>query len=80
MLTLGEALAVANETLETLNRSGSSLAMFVSATCNSDGWVFEYNSVEFMETRDWRLRFGGNTPLLVKHDGSFQHLPIAEQK
>jgi hypothetical protein len=35
------------------------------------GWVFFYNSKDYVETKDWRYQLYGNAPLIVdKEDGS----------
>jgi hypothetical protein len=41
------------------------------------GWVFFYNSKEFIETRNPIAALAGNGPIFVKSDGSVHDLPTA---
>lgn len=41
------------------------------------GWVFFYNSKEFIETRNPIDSLAGNGPIFVKSDGSIHDLPTA---
>lgn len=38
------------------------------------GWVFFYETAEFLRSRDWRHRLGGNAPLLVDRRNGSLHV------
>lgn len=41
------------------------------------GWIFFYNTVDFIKTRDSLYALAGNGPILVTRDGAVQELPSA---
>jgi Immunity protein 35 len=43
----------------------------------AQGWVFFYNSREFVETGDFRDALAGNGPIFVDRDGLVRILPTA---
>jgi hypothetical protein len=43
----------------------------------AEGWVFFYNSREFVETGDFRDALAGNGPIFVDRDGLVKRLPTA---
>ena len=80
MLTLDEALSIANETLQEWNDvPEQSPMMFTKASFEERGWVFYYQSVQWAETRNWLHSLGGNSPILVKPDGSVEILTIVKE-
>jgi len=42
------------------------------------GWVFFYNSTEFLETGSLSSQLAGNCPIVVTFDGSLHELPTYE--
>ena len=75
MLSLEQALPIADDVLQKAKADGSPV-MITRAILDEVGWVFNFNSVKFMETRNWHYLLGGNAPILVRHDGSSTHLPL----
>jgi Immunity protein 35 len=41
------------------------------------GWLFFYNTMEFVRTRDHSYALVGNGPILVTREGVVHHLPSA---
>ena len=41
------------------------------------GWLFFYNSKEFIETGDYSAALAGNGPIFVDRDGAVKTLPTA---
>ena len=78
MLPLEQALYFANQEFENIQQMATSELFMTGASLKDDGWLFEYNTLEFAESRSWLHRLGGNSPILVKHDGSVEIVPIHE--
>jgi hypothetical protein len=72
-----EALTMANGRIEAYEKqSRHNLAIIESATIFlGRGWVFFYNTKEFIETMDIVHALGGNCPIYVADDGSLFELP-----
>lgn len=52
--------------------------ILVEKTVETDsGWVFFYNSKEFVETRNPIASLAGNGPIFVKVDGTVHDLPTS---
>ncbi len=78
MLTLDEARAIAIKNLPKLNDSRIDLIILDECTiAKSYGWVFFFNSKQFMETRDANFAIGGNGPVVVRHNGKCDRLTSA---
>ncbi|MBD1548710.1 YrhB domain-containing protein [Roseibium aggregatum] len=43
----------------------------------AQGWVFFYNSEEYMRTGNYRFQLAGNGPILVMREGKIHYLPTA---
>jgi len=78
-LTLEVALSLANMRLSELaSMAGDEFVIFDESTIQIDsGWVFFYNSKEFVETGNPVSSLGGNGPIFVKFDGSVHCLPTS---
>lgn len=75
MLTLNEAIIKANEYLSTVKVFPSiELTLQLDETIEFEyGWVFFYQSKEYMRTRDVFDSLAGNAPIIInKYDGSLQ--------
>jgi Immunity protein 35 len=62
-----EALKIVQEHISKLQEGRSyQLAVMHDRTREEDfGWVFFYNTRQFIETGDWQWSLGGNAPLIV---------------
>jgi Immunity protein 35 len=55
---------------------GDEFEILVEKTVDAEsGWVFFYNSKEFIETRNPIASLAGNGPIFVKLDGTVHDLP-----
>jgi hypothetical protein len=72
-----EALAMANVKIEAYEKqSRHNLAIIESSTIFvGHGWVFFYNTREFIETMDIVHALGGNCPIYITDNGSLFELP-----
>jgi Immunity protein 35 len=76
-ITLELARAAADEIVRSLERStGVELALSESKTVEIEaGWVFFYNSREFLRTGNPISGLAGNGPIFVDRQGHVQTLP-----
>lgn len=76
MITFGEAKARAEETVVAIGASaGINLVIVHDQTVEvPEGWVFFYNSKEFVETRNFLSRLAGNGPIFVDRSGLARNL------
>lgn len=73
-----EALAE-NAIREIAQRSGEPLVMLRDQTATvQDGWVFFYQSEEYIRTGDFGAMLAGNAPIHVRHDGVIRHLETGQ--
>ncbi|QQO31457.1 hypothetical protein JJC00_22780 [Bradyrhizobium diazoefficiens] len=57
---------------------GDDLALVSEQTLEvAEGWVFFYNTREYIETGNSSSRLAGNGPILVDRAGCVHHLPTA---
>ena len=79
MLNPDTALKIARAKVDELGRIAGGAFDIVTAETKEveQGWLFFYNSVEFLQTRDPMLALAGNGPLLVLRDGQVDTLPTA---
>ena len=70
-ITRDAATALAREQIERLQRdAGCTLSMRPELTADTaNGWVFFYNSEEFIVTQLPSTALAGNGPIFVNHDG-----------
>jgi len=75
-IQFNEAEALANLKLKELEKvSGYDLVIINKGTRHLDGgWIFFYNTREFVETGEIESALGGNGPLFVTKDGSLFEL------
>ena len=60
------------------NSVGRQFAIMSEYTVETEkGWVFFYNSVEFIESKDPSAQLVGNGPILVTREGAIHVLPSA---
>lgn len=73
------AMELAEERVAALGAaSGNEFVLMRDKTIEvSGGWVFFYNSREFVETGDPISSLAGNGPIFVDHGGTVHHLPTA---
>ena len=58
--------------------SGDNFALIYDKTIEvNEGWVFFYNTREFIETRNFTSRLAGNGPIFVNRNGVVRNLPSA---
>ncbi|MYN39620.1 hypothetical protein GTP55_09570 [Duganella sp. FT109W] len=74
-----EALDIALAEINELGHSsGGELEILLEETQTIElGWVFFYNSSDFIRTGDFKFALAGNGPLLVMKDGQISWLPTA---
>jgi hypothetical protein len=77
MIDVQEAKGIASRRLlEIARKSGEDLVLVETDTLQIDrGWLFFYNSSEFLRTGDPVHALAGNGPLLVTFDGAVTELP-----
>lgn len=79
ILSQEQALALAKAHVDEIADSvGDKFDVAVEKIIESDfGWIFFYNSKEFIETGNPISSLVGNGPIFVKHDGTVHDLPSA---
>lgn len=70
-ITLVDAQSLANERVSALAASASDEFIVLSDRTEEveQGWIFFYNSKEYVETRDPMAALAGNGPILVTRTG-----------
>ncbi|MCK1735002.1 hypothetical protein IVA79_13745 [Bradyrhizobium sp. 138] len=73
-----EALALAEAEVVTAGKAcGEDLMLSGQAIEIDEGWVFFYNTREFVETGNPSCRMAGNGPIFVDRGGRIRHLPTS---
>ncbi|NPU14547.1 hypothetical protein HL666_27620 [Bradyrhizobium sp. 83002] len=74
-----QAQRLAEEAIKALaNECNDVFALMNDRTIElENGWVFFYNTKDFVETRDARLALAGNGPIYVSRRGDVCQLPSA---
>lgn len=70
MLTIKKAREIADKFIQNLGRStNSELEIIDSETLEREiGWVFFYDSSEYVKTGNFKYRLVGNSPILISRD------------
>jgi hypothetical protein len=78
-MSLDKAKVLAEEIVATLgSASGDDFALIVDKTIEvNEGWIFFYNTREFIETGNFNSRLAGNGPIFVNRNGVVRNLPSA---
>jgi len=78
-LNCAAALKIARAKVDELGRmAGDAFDILTAETKEvKQGWLFFYNSSDFIRTRDPMFALAGNGPLLVLRDGQVAMLPTA---
>ncbi|USX27841.1 YrhB family protein [Oxalobacteraceae bacterium OTU3CINTB1] len=78
-LNCAAALKIARAKVDELGRmAGEAFDILTAETKElKQGWLFFYNSADFIRTRDPMFALAGNGPLLVLRDGQVATLPTA---
>ena len=78
-LNRAAALKIARAKVDELGRMAGDEFDIVTAETKEvkQGWLFFYNSTDFVRTRDPMFALAGNGPLLVLRDGQVATLPTA---
>ena len=73
------ALKIAQAKVDELGRMAGDAFDIVTAETKEvkQGWLFFYNSADFVRTRDPMFALAGNGPILVLRDGQVATLPTA---
>ena len=73
------ATSLAKDRIDEIAASvGDEFAILAEKTVETDsGWVFFYNSKEFIETRNPIASLAGNGPIFVNVDGTVHDLPTS---
>ncbi len=82
MIDKQQAVVIARQAIAGLKIKGDrKLALQEDKTMETSfGWVFFYNTEEFLKTRDNKHRLVGNAPIIVdKNDGSYQFTGTARR-
>ena len=71
MIDRTEAEHLAKQRVDELaSEAGDEFSLFTEATIQVEsGWIFFFNSAEFLRTRDPSAQLAGNGPLFVSLDG-----------
>ncbi|WP_426425763.1 YrhB domain-containing protein [Bradyrhizobium genosp. A] len=74
-----QAMALAQaEVMKVGIACGDDLALVSEQTLEvAEGWIFFYNTREYIETGNSSSRLAGNGPILVDRAGCVHHLPTA---
>ena len=77
LITREAALKIAQEEVKRLEiLSHDSFEILQEEILTFDGgWLFFYNSAEFVKSRNPIDSLAGNGPILIYHDGTIFHLP-----
>ncbi|MEV4778541.1 YrhB domain-containing protein [Burkholderia sp. LMU1-1-1.1] len=78
-LNRAAALTIARAKVDELGRAAGDAFDIVTAETTEvkQGWLFFYNSADFVRTRDPMFALAGNGPLLVLRNGQVATLPTA---
>jgi hypothetical protein len=78
-LNCAAALKIARAKVDELGRMAGDVFDIVTTETKEveQGWLFFYNSADFVRTRDPVFALAGNGPLLVLQDGQVVTLPTA---
>jgi len=78
-LNRGAALRIAQAKVDELGRMAGDEFQIVTAETKElkQGWLFFYNSADFVRTRDTMFALAGNGPILVLRGGQVAMLPTA---
>lgn len=74
VLSEDEARVIGPNQMERMAKGSVPLGLSATQAC-ADGWLFFYNSVEFLESHDFAARLAGNGPIFVHHSGRVHILP-----
>lgn len=78
MITLERAREIADEYIDSLNKdSYQNIEMAVmhhAVRALEDGWLFNFNSLEYVQTKENSL-IGGTFPFIVDKENGALHLP-----
>jgi hypothetical protein len=78
MLTLDQAKALALASLPDMSAAGLDLVIIDERTIAKPyGFIFFYNSRQYLETRSFESSIAWNGPVVVRHDGTVDPLPSA---
>jgi hypothetical protein len=78
MLTPDEAKALAIRSLPDMSAAGIDLVIVDERTIVKPyGFIFFYNSRQYLETRSFASSISGNGPIVVRHDGTVDALRSA---
>jgi Immunity protein 35 len=78
-LDVGSAEVIARERVNKLaEAAGDQFEILSELTRAVDvGWVFFFNTSDFVRTRETSCAVAGNGPILIAHDGTTYELPSA---
>jgi hypothetical protein len=78
-ITLEVAREIARREVEQLAKAaGDTFELLPEQTKYvEEGWLFFFNSSDFVQSRNPADALAGNGPLLVRHDGNVHHLPTS---
>ena len=78
-ISLDQAKSLAKKAISLLGAaSNDQFVIMEDKTVETErGWVFFYNTQEFMKTRDPVSALAGNGPIFVKRSGDVRELPSA---
>ena len=79
-LTVESAIALASERVGQIGReAGYALELLREHTIEiARGWIFFYNSSDYVRTQDPSYELGGNGPIFVTRQGDLHELPSAK--
>jgi hypothetical protein len=75
--SLGEALQITEQLLRQMEREGCETLSIVDNATKPlhDGWLFFYNSREYLSTGNNLSRLAGNGPIFIQKSGATPKLP-----
>jgi Immunity protein 35 len=78
-MSLDKAKVLAEEAVAALgSASGDDFVLIYDKAIEvNEGWVFFYNTREFIETGNFTSRLAGNGPVFVNRNGVVRYLPSA---
>lgn len=74
-ISFDQAKIIAEKTVRGIADAANDEFDIVDNETIDEGWLFIYNSKEFIETGNWRSSLAGNGPIFVDRNGAVKVLP-----
>jgi hypothetical protein len=76
-ISFDQAKVIAEKTVRAIADAADGEFGIVANETIDEGWLFFYNTKDFIETGNWRSALAGNGPIFVDRSGVAKTLPSA---